>query len=50
MLVKYMVLLNFEGNLLPESFELSTERVICQTELAQIIMNDIFLNTAHPSL
>lgn len=38
------------GNLSAEAFELSTERVMCQIDIGQIIMNDIFLNAGRPGL
>ncbi|KAJ5958918.1 uncharacterized protein N7479_006068 [Penicillium vulpinum] len=39
-----------EGELSPEALELSTERVMCQIDLGQIIMCDVFLNAGSPSL
>jgi hypothetical protein len=34
----------------PEAFELSTERVMCQIDIGQIIMIDIFFNAGRPRL
>ncbi|KAJ5782358.1 hypothetical protein N7457_004132 [Penicillium paradoxum] len=38
------------GELTPEAFELSTERMKCQTDVGQTIMNEIFLNAGNPFL